>query len=258
MATGVLIIGVGRATRLLTYVIGSDKAYSATIRLGQSTVTDDADGDVVSTASVAGVTSSAIAEGLARQTGAILQVPSAVSAIKIDGKRAYKMVREGLAVELPARSVTVSALNISDIRYLSSPAVVDVDVSVTCSSGTYIRAIARDLGTYLGVGGHLTALRRTAVGGFDLSTAVTLPALEALVSAGVSPISLTLEASAERLLVRRDATVDETRTLSHGGPLSPIGVESPYGVFSPSGQVIAIVSEREGKARAEVVFAPAS
>ncbi len=177
MATGVLILGVGRATRLLTYVIGAGKCYTATIRLGQATVTDDAEGDVVSTAPVGDVTDPAIHAALAAQTGEISQVPSAVSAIKVDGKRAYKMVRDGEAPELAARRVTVSRLDVLDIRRTRDSQgsdVIDVDVDVACSSGTYIRAIARDLGTALGVGGHLTVLRRTAVGGFTLDQAATL------------------------------------------------------------------------------------
>src|SRR4051794_34615956 len=178
MATGVLIIGVNRATRLLTYVIGSEKSYTATIRLGQSTITDDAEGDVTPSASTAAVTDDAIRAELARRVGEIDQVPSAVSAIKINGQRAYKRVRDGEDVEIPARRVTVSRLDVLDIRRPEGLDVVDVDIDVACSSGTYIRAIARDLGRALGVGGHLTALRRTAVGGLTLSAASTLDQLE--------------------------------------------------------------------------------
>src|SRR6185436_14767193 len=176
MATGVLIIGVNRATRLLTYVIGATKSYAATIRLGQSTITDDAEGDLTASASVDAVTDEAIHAGLAAQRGEIDQVPSAVSAIKVDGKRAYKRVREGEAVELPPRRVTISRLEVLDIRRAVPGAddVIDVDIEVDCSSGTYIRAIARDLGSALAVGGHLTALRRTAVGRMTLAEAVTL------------------------------------------------------------------------------------
>jgi tRNA pseudouridine55 synthase len=258
MATGVLIIGVGRATRLLTYVIGSDKRYDATIRLGQSTLTDDAEGEVVATASppaVTALTGKAIEAALAAQTGSIMQTPSAVSAIKIDGKRAYKRVRSGEAVEIAARPVTISSLDILDVRRYGD--VIDVDVSVACSSGTYIRAIARDLGVALGVGGHLTALRRTAVGAFDLATAVTLPDLQARVEAGESPLSLSLDEASARYFPRRIASAEEAKVLSHGGTLSTVGLPSPYAVFSGSGHVIAIVSERGGRARADVVLAPA-
>lgn len=256
MATGVLVIGVGKATRLLTYVIGSDKRYLATIRLGQATITDDAEGDVTSTASTAAITDVEIRAGLAAQTGEISQVPSAVSAIKVDGKRAYKMVRDGESVELAARQVTVSRLDVLDIRREDQD-LIDVDVDVVCSSGTYIRAIARDLGARLGVGGHLTALRRAAVGGFTLAEASTLDELAARADEGESPMSLTLAEAAARFFARRDATAEETVVLSHGGPLEPAGVDGPYAVFGPTGEVLAIVVERDGKARAEVVFAPA-
>jgi len=256
MATGVLILGIGKATKLLTYVIGSDKRYAATIRLGQATVTDDAEGDVISSAPVGGVTDDAVRLALRDQTGEISQVPSAVSAIKVDGKRAYKMVRDGESVELASRRVTVSRLDVLQIR--RDDAFVDVDVDVECSSGTYIRAIARDLGAALGVGGHLTALRRTAVGSFTIDHAATLEVLTDRVEAGGDPLSLTLDEAAERFFPRRDATEDEAAVLAHGGPLDPVDIQGPYAVFAPAGHVIAIVSEREGKARAEVVLAPST
>jgi len=255
MATGVLILGVGRATRLLTYVIGAGKSYAATIRLGQATVTDDAEGDVVSTTPAGSVPDEAIRAALLLQTGEISQVPSAVSAIKVDGKRAYKMVRDGEAPELASRRVTVSRLDVLDIR--RSGDVIDVDVDVECSSGTYIRAIARDLGAALGVGGHLTALRRTAVGGFTLDQAATLDVLAERVEAGGDPLSLTLDEAAARFFPRRDADDDEAAILSHGGPLTAIGIDGPYAVFAPAGHVIAIVAEKDGRTKAEVVFAPA-
>jgi tRNA pseudouridine55 synthase len=257
MATGLLVIGVGRATRLLTYVIGADKRYLATIRLGESTITDDAEGDVVARASAAAVMDAEIRAGLAAQTGPIDQVPSAVSAIKIKGQRAYAKVRAGESVELAARTVTISAIDVLEIRRSGESAVVDVDVDVACSTGTYVRAIARDLGAALGVGGHLTALRRTAVGGFTLAEASTLEELTARVESGGTPIGLTLDEAATRFFVRRDASPDEAATLSHGVPLSTVGIDGPYAVFAPSGSVIAVVAERDGKARAEVVFAPA-
>jgi tRNA pseudouridine55 synthase len=253
MATGVLIIGVNRATRLLTYVIGSAKSYTATIRLGESTVTDDAEGDIVTRMPADAVTDDAISVGLAAQTGEISQVPSAVSAIKINGERAYKRVRDGETVELAARTVTVSRLQVLAIRR-TEDALVDVDVDVTCSSGTYIRAIARDLGTALGVGGHLTALRRTAVGGLSLAEASTLPQLE---ERAPDVIGLPLADAARRAFPQRTATPDEARVLSHGGPLQPVGITGPYAVFDAAGEVLAIVSERDGRARAEIVLAPA-
>ncbi|MEU1810338.1 tRNA pseudouridine(55) synthase TruB [Micromonospora sp. WMMD1076] len=253
MATGVLVIGVGRATRLLTYVIGAGKSYAATIRLGQATVTDDAEGEVVATTPAGAVTDDGVRTALAALTGEIDQVPSAVSAIKIDGQRAYKRVRDGEAVELPARRVTVSRLDVLAIRR-DVPDVVDVDVDVTCSSGTYIRALARDAGAAVGVGGHLTALRRTAVGGFTLAEAATLDQLQ---ERAPDVVNLPLDAAAGRFFPRRDATADETRVLSHGGPLAPAGITGPYAVFDPAGGLIAIVSERDGRARAEIVLAPA-
>ena len=267
MATGVLVVGIGRATRLLTYVIGAEKRYSATIRLGATTVTDDAEGDVVATASpgaLAGVADEAIRAGLAAQTGTISQVPTAVSAIKVDGRRAYAMVRAGDAPELKAREVTVFRLDVHEIRRSgaapdrpSAPAAIDIDVDLVCSSGTYVRAIARDLGAVLGVGGHLTALRRAAVGGFTLAEASTLDDLAARVEAGGDPVSLGLADAAARFFLRRDVSPDEARVLSHGGPLVAAGIERPYAVFGPDGEVIAIVAERDGRARAEVVLAPA-
>jgi tRNA pseudouridine55 synthase len=251
MATGVLVLGVGRATRLLTYVIGADKGYAATIRLGQSTVTDDAEGSVVSAAPAGDVDEAAIRAGLAALTGEISQVPSAVSAIKVGGQRAYARVRAGEEVALAARPVTVSRLDLLALR--RGDDVVDLDVAVECSSGTYVRALARDLGAGLGVGGHLTALRRTFVGGFTLAEAVTLAELEAR----ADPVTLPLAEAAARFFPRRDASPDEARVLGHGGPLSPVGIAVPYAVFDPAGNVLAIVAERDGRARAEVVLLPA-
>jgi tRNA pseudouridine55 synthase len=251
MATGVLVIGVNRATRLLTYVIGSTKSYRGTIRLGQTTVTDDAEGDVTATAPVDGITDEAIRAGLAAQTGEIDQVPSAVSAIKVNGERAYKRVRDGEAVELPARRVTVYALAVTDVRRGEH---LEVDVEVNCSSGTYIRAIARDLGRTLGCGGHLTALRRTAVGGFTLAEASTLAELE---ERAPDVVALSMADAARRAFPERIASGDEARILGHGGPLPAAGIDGPYAVFDPGGDVLAIVSERDGRARAEIVLKPA-
>nr|WP_275408226.1 tRNA pseudouridine(55) synthase TruB [Planosporangium flavigriseum] len=252
MATGVLVVGVERATRLLTYVIGSTKRYSATIRLGEATVTDDAEGEVTARASAAGITEDQVRAELANLTGEIEQVPSAVSAIKINGQRAYKLVRAGEDVELAARKVTVSRLVLGDLRPADGGRL-DLDVDVECSSGTYIRAIARDLGTALGVGGHLTALRRTAVGAFTLAEALGLEAL----SERDNPVTLPLPAAAARFFPRRDADADEARVLGHGGPLDAIGIAGPYAVFGPDGEVIAVVSERGGRAKPEIVLTPA-
>jgi tRNA pseudouridine55 synthase len=254
MATGVLVIGIGRATRLLTYVIGAGKGYEATIRLGQTTVTDDAEGEVTATVATDSVTDQAITAGLAALTGEIEQVPSAVSAIKIDGRRAYQRVRAGEQVTLAARRVVVSRLDLRAIRRDRS-GLIDVDIDVACSSGTYIRAIARDLGAALGVGGHLIALRRTFVGGFTLAEAATLEQLEERAPAVVT---LSLAEAARRAFPHREASSEQARLLSHGGKLPAVGLTGPYAVFAPTGEVVAIVTERAGLARPEVVLAPAA
>lgn len=254
MATGVLVVGVGRATRLLTYVVGTDKVYRATIRLGQTTVTDDAEGDVTATTPVS-VEEHAVRAGLAALTGEVDQVPSAVSAIKVNGVRAYKMVRDGETVELAPRRVTISRIDVFSVRRIGD--LMDVDVEVACSSGTYIRAIARDLGAALGVGGHLTALRRTAVGGFTLDEAATLEQLAEIAEAGGDPVRLPLAQAIERAMPVRTVDADEAKILSHGGPLEPVGVPGAYGVLGPDGTALAVVRERDGRARPEVVLAPA-
>ncbi|GAA1944839.1 tRNA pseudouridine(55) synthase TruB [Agromyces allii] len=179
MATGLLVLGVNGSTRLLTYLVGLDKEYVATIRLGAGSSTDDAEGELFDTASedlVAAVDEARVAEGIAKLTGVIEQVPSAVSAIKVDGKRAYQRVRDGEQVELKARTVTISAFEVLEMRRVDG--FVDLDVRVECSSGTYIRALARDLGADLGVGGHLTALRRTRIGRFSVAEASVLEELD--------------------------------------------------------------------------------
>lgn len=254
MATGVLVVGVGRGTRLLTYVTGSAKEYAATIRLGQSTVTDDAEGEIVARTPADAVTEAAVRAGLGALTGELDQVPSAVSAIKVDGRRAYARVRAGEQVALAPRRVTVSRLELLALRRdAAAPGTVDLDVEVACSSGTYVRAIARDLGAALGVGGHLTALRRTAVGTFSLAEAVPLPELE---SRAPRVVALPLAAAAARLFLRRDATGEQARVLGHGGRLPALGIAGPYAVFAPDGTLVAIVREEAGRARTEVVFAP--
>jgi len=250
MATGVLVVGVERATRLLTYLVGQDKTYLGTVRLGESTVTDDAEGEVTGRTPAGGIAEDRIRTALAGFVGDIDQVPSAVSAIKIGGVRSYQRVRQGDQVDLPARRIRIDRLDVLAVR--PGAATTDVDIDLTCSSGTYVRAVARDLGTGLGVGGHLTALRRTAVGGFTLAESATLEQL----AERDDPVTLALADAVDRLLPRRDVGAEDARVLSHGGPLTAIGWAGPYAVFGPDGRVVAIVSEREGRARAEVVLAP--
>lgn len=253
MATGVLVIGVGRATRLLSFVSGGQKGYAATIRLGRSTVSDDADGETVAETSAGAVTDPAIRAGLAALTGEIDQVPSAVSAVKVAGRRAYQRVRAGEPVVLPPRRVVVSRLDVAAIRR-DQPGLVDVDVELTCSSGTYVRAIARDLGAALRVGGHLTALRRTFVAGFTLAEAATVDELE---RRAPELVTVSLAEAARRTFPPRQASAEQARLLAHGGRLPGIGNPGPYAVFGPTGDVVAIVTERDGLARPEVVLAPA-
>lgn len=247
MATGVLVLGFGRATRLLGYVSAQDKAYAATIRLGISTVTDDAEGDVTKTATAQRVTEAEIRAGLAILTGDIDQVPSSVSAIKVAGRRAYSRVRAGEEVSIPARSVTVSALELVTMRRPSAD-LVDVDVTVECSTGTYIRALARDLGSGLAVGGHLTALRRTRVGGFSVEEARTLDEL-----AG-SPVTLDLAAAVQRSLPAVSVDAETARALGYGQRVHALGLPGVYGVFDPEGSAVAIAEDLGGQARSVVGF----
>ena len=234
MATGVLLVGVSRATRLLGLLAAGDKEYDATIRLGASTVTDDAQGEVETEQDATGLDRAAIEREVGRLTGVIEQVPSAVSAVKVDGKRAYQRVREGEAVELRERTVTVSRFDVLDVRRQAP--YIDLDVHVDVSSGTYVRALARDLGTALGVGGHLTALRRTRVGAFDVTQAHRLDALaEQLVIVDID----TLVAQA---FPRRDVVEPQATDVRHGRPLPRADEEGPVGVFGPDGHVIALMS----------------
>ncbi|HEX2144846.1 MAG TPA: tRNA pseudouridine(55) synthase TruB [Glycomyces sp.] len=256
MATGVLIVAVGKATKLLTYVSGLDKSYAATIRLGQATVTDDAEGEVTASADASAVADEAIREGLAAMTGEIDQVPSAVSAVKIDGQRAYKLVREGETVEIKARRVTIANITVEAIRH-EGP-FIDVDVDVSCSSGTYIRAIARDLGNTVGVGGHLTALRRTRIGGFGLDTAATLETLAERSEAGEPLGALTMGEAAARLMPTRVATEAEAKALSYGKSLSAAGIVGRYAVLNEDGELLAVMTDQGEAAKPETVFAAAS
>jgi tRNA pseudouridine55 synthase len=212
MATGLLVLGIESGTKLLTFVVGADKTYEATIRLGASTITDDREGELVEQASpesVSAVSNERINEELAKLKGVISQVPSTVSAIKVNGERAYDRVRAGEVFELKSREVTISRLDvIGDIRRVEG--FIDLDVIVDCSSGTYIRAIARDLGAALGVGGHLTSLRRTRIGSFDVSNSMQLDGFE-----GVLPILKSVEA-VKSVLPTLEITKEETLAMRQG------------------------------------------
>ena len=260
MATGVLVLGVGRATRLLTFLVGCDKDYTATIRLGQATLTDDAEGEVTASAGAAGVERDAVVSAAAALTGDIEQVPSAVSAIKVKGERAYARVRSGEAVELAARPVTVSRFAVGAVRAVEADGIrlLDVDVEVSVSSGTYVRALARDLGAALGCGGHLTALRRTRVGGFGLEVAHPLAELEARQGEPM-PVTPLAEAARAAFVVRQ---LDEAqaRTLGFGQrlPSEVPGRAEPVAAIGPDGTLVAMLDESRLTARSLVVFAPAS
>nr|WP_250649333.1 MULTISPECIES: tRNA pseudouridine(55) synthase TruB [unclassified Actinomyces] len=293
MATGLLLIGLGRATRLLTYLVGADKTYTATVRLGQETVTEDAEGEV--TARHGCTPQEDLPErldaALTALTGDLLQVPSAVSAVKVDGVRAYARVRGGQDVTLTARPVTVHALTrLGAPRPATAPdgtGVVDVDLLVSCSSGTYVRALARDLGRALGCGAHLTALRRTAVGPFDVGQALTLEAVSAQVEAGAGaePPSglrpLGLSEVARRCFPAVALDEAEARALAYGQLLPaevadrattperavvpkerrPDGGVDPRPVlagFAPDGEVVALLTTGKGRTRPVLILAPAT
>ena len=246
MATGVLIVGVERATRLLGHLMLTEKAYDATVRLGVTTTTDDADGEYVGHWSTATLDEDEIRAAFAEQVGNLLQVPSAVSAIKVDGKRAYQRVREGEAVELKARPVKVHELVVHRLRRDPEPGgefYIDVDISVRCSSGTYIRAIARDVGAALRVGGHLTALRRTAVGPYGLDVAHTLEELSEDFTV------LPMAAAARRAFPALDLDEEQAQAVRYGRPL-PLVVDHLTAVFAPDGEFLALY-EPAGIARAK-------
>jgi tRNA pseudouridine55 synthase len=250
MATGVLVVGVEKATRLLGHLALTEKQYDATIRLGVSTSTDDAEGEVTGTASAAGVSAQALGQAIRGLTGGIVQVPPSVSAIKVGGQRAYRLTRAGAAPELQARPVTVYEFTVTATRPAGDQ--LDVDATVRCSSGTYIRALARDLGAVLGTGGHLTRLRRTRVGGYGLDAAKTLDEL-----AGTFEVIPLAEAAAAAF-PRRDLSADEARRLAHGArlPAAPgRTAEHPTAAYAPDGSLVALLSEQDGQARPLVVFA---
>ncbi|MFD0151895.1 tRNA pseudouridine(55) synthase TruB [Streptomyces sp. NPDC055721] len=252
MATGVLVLGVERATKLLGHLALTEKEYLGTIRLGQTTITDDAEGEITASVDASKVTREQIDAGVAELTGAIMQVPSKVSAIKIDGKRSYARVRGGEEFEIPARPVTVSSFQVYDVREAEAEdgtPVVDLVVSVVVSSGTYVRALARDLGAGLGVGGHLTALRRTRVGPYKLDAARTLDQLqEELV---VMPVA----EAAEAAFPRWDVDEKRAKLLLNGVRLEmPSYPAGPVAVFGPEGTLLALVEDQRGKAKSLAVF----
>lgn len=247
MATGVLVVGIERGTKFLAHMVASTKAYDATIRLGMATHTDDAEGQAMWGKPTNELQDSAITREVAALTGDILQRPAAVSAIKVDGKRAHERVRAGEEVELPARPVTVSRFDTHDIR--RSGEYIDLDVSVSCSSGTYIRSLARDLGEALGVGGHLTALRRTEVGPFKLDDALPLSSFED------SPtLSLSLDEALARSYPVLEVIEDEAQALAMGKWLEPRGLKGTYAAVDPQGRSIALIKEK-GKRLATVFVA---
>ena len=285
MATGLLVLGVGRATRLLTFLVGADKTYRATVRLGQETLTEDAEGE---TTRAAGCSSAPqpqrLDEALAALTGQIRQVPSAVSAIKVGGVRSYARVRQGQQVELDARPVTIHELALLDQprpgRAQDGTPVVDLDLHVTCSSGTYVRALARDLGACLGCGAHLTSLRRTRVGPFDVDEADTLDALSARVEADAATARpqglalLSMSRAARRCFEVVELTEDQARAAGHGQllpgsllegarpPARPIASKAAGGQrlvagFAPDGVVVALLAPKGSRARPLLVLRPA-
>lgn len=250
MATGVLVVGIERATKILGQLALETKSYEATIRLGQATTTDDAEGEITATTDASAVTDEAIDAGITALTGEIDQVPSSVSAIKVGGRRAYDMVRSGEEVVLASRRVTVSRFDVLERR--RDGGVIDLVVVVDCSTGTYIRALARDLGEALGVGGHLTALRRTAVGPFGLDVARTLDQLE-----GTPELSLDLDAAALAAFPRRDVDAEQAEGLRHGRWLDARGDTGVVAAVGPDGRVAALVSESGRRAAPVVVMRPA-
>jgi len=247
MATGLLVLGVESGTKLLTFIVGANKTYEATIRLGASTVTDDAEGDVISEFDASGIIREVIVSEIAKLTGTISQRPSSVSAIKVNGVRAYDQVRAGVEVELKSREVNVSRFELlGEIR--KSEKFIDLDVIVDCSSGTYIRALARDLGSGLGVGGHLTQLRRTRVGGFKVEDAVNL---EQLASGDFEIQSLL--SSAKDVLPTFEISEQQAIDLRNGKRFPGVA-PATTGVFHGEDFVAVVENTSEGLLKSLAVF----
>ncbi|AGP30960.1 tRNA pseudouridine(55) synthase TruB [Corynebacterium terpenotabidum] len=277
MATGVLVVGIERGTRFLAHVVTHDKRYAATVRLGASTLTDDAEGEVLTTAdagALALLDEEQVRNAFAAQVGEIMQRPSSVSSVKVNGRRAHELVREGVEVVLPERPVTVFSLEVDEVRL--SPAgddgtgTVEADIRVHCSSGTYIRSIARDVGEALGVGGHLTALRRTSAGPFSIEEARTLDQLaeqseqeerEGQVgqptAVAAPPLSLTLDEAMVRCFPVREVTEDQGSALALGKWLEPVGADGVRAAVTPSGQAVALIEEKGKRAASVFVARPA-
>ena len=251
MATGVLVIGIERATKILGLVTETSKSYAATIRLGQATSTEDAEGEITQQVSARHVTDEAIESAIARLRGDIAQVPSAVSAIKVDGQRAYRLAREGQTVELAARPVRIDRFEVRAVRRHDQ--LVDVDVEVDCSSGTYIRALARDVGATLAVGGHLTALRRTRVGRFDVQQARSLDDVTERPG-----LSLTLDEACLLLFPHRPLSDAEADSVANGRALTACGVDGVYAAHTADGRVFALLRDEGSATKSVVVIRPAT
>ena len=250
MATGILVLGFNNGTRLLQYITDGDKSYQATVVLGAATVTDDVEGEVISTADTSSITDAQIHDELLKMRGTIMQRPSSVSAVKIDGERAYDRVRSGEEVVLPSREVTISQLDVLEIRRVEKG--VEIDIEVTCSAGTFIRAIARDCGDALGVGGHLNSLRRSRVAGFGLDRAVSL---EKLKSGDFSTLDLADVARATFPV--REIELDEKHELSFGRTLLANPNDQIHAGITAANELIALLSNVDGKAKPIAVFAAA-
>jgi tRNA pseudouridine55 synthase len=251
MATGVLVLGFGNGTRLLQYITDGDKSYTATVVLGASTITDDREGEVISEVDASKVTDDQIKTGLAKLVGEIQQRPSSVSAVKVDGERAYDRVRAGEVFELAPRTITISSLEILEIRRLGVR--VEIDIEVTCSAGTFIRAIARDLGSDLKVGGHLSVLRRTRVAGFPISQAISFDELKAQT---FTPLALSDVARATFQV--RELGLDEVSELSFGRSLVSNSNDQIFAALAPDDRLIALLKNESGKAKPIAVFAAAN
>jgi tRNA pseudouridine55 synthase len=250
MATGVLVLGFNNGTRLLQYITDGDKSYQATVVLGVSTITDDFEGEVIATVDASAITDEQINAELGTMRGTFMQRPSSVSAVKVDGERAYDRVRSGETVVLASREVTISRLDI--LQICRSEKRVEIDIEVTCSAGTYIRAIARDCGDGLKVGGHLSALRRTRVAGFTTTGAASIAGLK---SAEFSTLDLADVARATFPV--REIALDEKLELSFGRTLTANPADGVYAGISPANELIALLSNVDGKAKPIAVFAAA-